>query len=307
MFRTARCARKASKPAGNGSTRVRIASSVSYARNGPDGPPGNPLGIGSLEDLITKRPFRQPRPRFRHAPCSTAAAANGIDEEDQRRAADGIHPCRRRGLCRQRHGGWRFGVEAAARQFGLDFVRILTEEYSSCAAARFSKPGRCTGSWTSWQAAHFTRRSPSFRAMSRPYRARSARSGNFWILSTPGRSVSRKRKRELSAQPPSSAASRSASAMSSMVLALKNGIEFIDRPFHRGEPVARGPAVDLADVFHHQRVAKFFAQAPRSTIRSPDATGRRKPRPRAARPLRPAPHAGARRDRAAGTARRWAR
>src|ERR1019366_8846122 len=24
---------------------------------------------------------------------------------------------------------WRFGVEAAARQFGLDFIRLLTEDY----------------------------------------------------------------------------------------------------------------------------------------------------------------------------------
>ena len=62
-----------------------------------------------------------------------------------------------------------------------------------------------------------------------------------------------------------------------MVLALKNGSSGVDRPLHGGEPVARGPAVDLADVFDDQRVAKFFAQvdAPQSDHRMRLAAGGR--------------------------------
>src|SRR5580700_8984995 len=37
-------------------------------------------------------------------------------------------------------------------------------------------------------------------------------------------------------------------------------IELIYWPFHGGETIARGPAVDLPDVFDHQRAAKLFAQ-----------------------------------------------
>ena len=35
-----------------------------------------------------------------------------------------------------------FGVEAAARQFGLDFIRVLTEDYFSFANVRFWKRSR---------------------------------------------------------------------------------------------------------------------------------------------------------------------
>ena len=62
---------------------------------------------------------------------------------------------------------------------------------------------------------------------------------------------------------------------------IEERIERRGRPCHRGQPIARGPAVDLPDVLDHQRVTQLFAQAARSTVRSPDATGRRRRRPQA--------------------------
>ena len=38
-------------------------------------------------------------------------------------------------------------------------------------------------------------------------------------------------------------------------------IERLGRPCHGREPVARGPAADLSDIFHHQSVAQLLAQA----------------------------------------------
>ena len=102
-------------------------------------------------------------------------------------------------------------------------------------------------------------------------------------------------------QPPSSAASRSASAMSSMVLALKNGSSGVVGQLTVAQTITRGPAVDLADVFHHQRVAKFFAQchAPQAYHRMRLSAGSRD------RELRflfgAGAHAAGRPDRAAGT------
>src|ERR1700722_11409138 len=52
-------------------------------------------------------------------------------------------------------------------------------------------------------------------------------------------------------------------------------IERLGRPCHGGEPVARGPAVDLSDIFHHQRVAQLVAQghAPQSDYRMRSSAG----------------------------------
>ena len=72
---------------------------------------GNPL-----EDRVdqgsrrSQGALRQPRPRFRHAAAvrPVAGAAQDRRGQNQRRAADGIHPRRGRRLCRQRHGGCEF-------------------------------------------------------------------------------------------------------------------------------------------------------------------------------------------------------
>ncbi len=85
---------------------------------------------------------------------------------------------------------------------------------------------------------------------------------------------------------------------------VEEGIERLCRPCHGRKPIARGPAIDLSDVFYHQCVAKFLAQARRSTTQSPDATVRRKLRPQAGHSVRRARDAAARRDRAAGTGNR---
>ena len=42
-----------------------------------------------------------------------------------------------------------FGVEAAARQFGLDFIRLLTEDYFFVCRRRFWRPSRCSACSTS--------------------------------------------------------------------------------------------------------------------------------------------------------------
>ena len=79
---------------------------------------GNPLKITSLEDLVEPQgALRQPRPRFRHAAVvRPVAGAARIDEsQNQRRAADRIHPCRGRRLCRQRHGGCRASASRPPR------------------------------------------------------------------------------------------------------------------------------------------------------------------------------------------------
>ena len=102
----------------------------------------------------------------------------------------------------------------------------------------------------------------------------------------------------------SSAASRSASAMSSTVLALKNGSSGSVGHVTVASRIARGPAVDLAEVFDDQRVTQLVAQgdAPQADHRM--RLVRRMRRPRAARSRATAPHAAARRDRAAGTGSR---
>ena len=93
----------------------------------------------------------------------------------------------------------------------------------------------------------------------------------------------------LPCQPPSSAASRSASAMSSTVLALKKGSSGVDRPGHGRERIARGPAVDLADVLLRPARGAARRATPRSTARSPDGSVRRMRRPRARHSRRRAP------------------
>ena len=100
---------------------------------------------------------------------------------------------------------------------------------------------------------------------------------------------------------PSNAASRSASAMSSMVLALKNGSSGVVGHVAVAKPIACGPAVDFPDILDDQRVAKLLAQrhAPQSDhrMRLPVGGGDRKLRVLfGARAMR-----GARPDRAAGT------
>ena len=53
-----------------------------------------------------------------------------------------------------------FGVEAAARQFGLDFVRILTEDYFFVCKRAFLTPSRCSACSRSSAVRNFAPPSP---------------------------------------------------------------------------------------------------------------------------------------------------
>ena len=86
-----------------------------------------------------------------------------------------------------------------------------------------------------------------------------------------------------------------------MVLALKNGSSSArpaTPPWRAGSARSSGRSCGCPRPPARDEVLRA---APRSTIRSPDATGRRRPPPRAARLPRSAPRAGARPGRAAGT------
>ena len=92
---------------------------------------GNLLKIASLKDIVERKArFVNRDHDLARACCSTSYwRCTESTRPKSRRAADGVYPRRRRCLCRKRHGGRSFGVEAAARQFGLDFIRLLTEDY----------------------------------------------------------------------------------------------------------------------------------------------------------------------------------
>ena len=94
--------------------------------------PGNPLGVGALEDLLKpglRFVNRDPESGTRQlleqllAESGIAAAAiNGYEQIEFTHAAVAAYVASGMAdVC--------FGVEAAARQFGLDFIRIITEDY----------------------------------------------------------------------------------------------------------------------------------------------------------------------------------
>ena len=121
-----------------------------------------------------------------------------------------------------------FGVEAAARQFGLDFIRLLTEDYFFVCRRAFleTEPmqrvldvmkGREFHKAVAALPGYVAASTGSVSTVQEFLDSVDAKTSRF-----PSSERADMGTREPS-QPPSSAASRSASAMSSMVLALKNG------------------------------------------------------------------------------------
>lgn len=94
--------------------------------------PGNPLRIGSLEDLVERKArfVNRDHDSGTRALFNQLLALHGIDDADINGAQQmefthaAVAAYVASGMA-----DTAFGVEAAARQFGLDFVRLLTEDY----------------------------------------------------------------------------------------------------------------------------------------------------------------------------------
>jgi len=93
---------------------------------------GNPLGVGALEDLakanlrfVNRDPESGTRQLLEQLLAESGIAAgaiNGYEQIEFTHAAVAAYVAS--GMADAS-----FGVEAAARQFGLDFIRIITEDY----------------------------------------------------------------------------------------------------------------------------------------------------------------------------------
>ncbi|MGY4332068.1 molybdate transport repressor ModE-like protein [Bradyrhizobium sp. LB7.2] len=123
---------------------------------------GNPLRIASLDDLTG------PKVRFVNRDHDSGTrllfdqllAANGI-EESRINGAQQIEFTHAAVAAYVASGmaDACFGVEAAARHFGLDFIRLLTEDYFFvCKRAFLDTPGRCSASSISSAALIFAQR-----------------------------------------------------------------------------------------------------------------------------------------------------
>ena len=226
---------------------------------------GNPLKITSLKDIVDRKArfVNRDHDSGTRLLFDQLLALNGIDEASINGAQQmefthaAVAAYVASGMADAS-----FGVEAAARQFGLDFIRLLTEDYffvcrrgisgdrADAARARRDEgqrvsQGRCRASRLCRVQHRISQHRPGISGQRRCQAGRFPSSGSAdYEASIP---IQR----------------RQPVGLGDVVhgVGVEERIERRCRPCHGGKPESRGPAVDLPDVFDNKRVAKLFAQS----------------------------------------------